>query len=101
MRVEQGGSRQGSLASRRCRWPLGHLRSLGAGPLPIGQGQTISQPYIVGFMSQELKLNKRMVVLEFPSMEQARRWYASAEYRSLLAMRQRSTKSKVVLIEGT
>lgn len=32
--------------------------------LPIGQGQTISQPYIVGFMSQELKLNKRMVVLE-------------------------------------
>ena len=44
---------------------------------------------------------KRMVVLEFPSMEQARRWYASPEYRSLLAMRQRSTKSKVVLSEGT
>lgn len=32
--------------------------------LPIGNGQTISQPYIVGFMSQELRLTKRMVVLE-------------------------------------
>ena len=32
--------------------------------LPIGNGQTISQPYIVGFMSQELRLDKRMVVLE-------------------------------------
>lgn len=32
--------------------------------LPIGSGQTISQPYIVGFMSQHLQLNKRMVVLE-------------------------------------
>ena len=32
--------------------------------LPIGNGQTISQPYIVGFMSQELRLDKRTVVLE-------------------------------------
>ncbi len=32
--------------------------------LPIGSGQTISQPYIVGFMSQELQLTRRMVVLE-------------------------------------
>ncbi|MEQ1890637.1 MAG: protein-L-isoaspartate(D-aspartate) O-methyltransferase [Alphaproteobacteria bacterium] len=32
--------------------------------LPIGSGQTISQPYIAGFMSQELQLTRRMVVLE-------------------------------------
>ena len=32
--------------------------------LPIGCGQTISQPYIVGFMTQELRLDKRMIVLE-------------------------------------
>ena len=43
---------------------------------------------------------KRMVVLEFPSMEQAKRWYGSPEYRELLAMRQRSTKSRVVMVEG-
>ena len=43
---------------------------------------------------------KRMVVLEFPTMEQAKRWYGSPEYRGLLAMRQRSTTSRVVLVEG-
>lgn len=32
--------------------------------LPIGEGQTISQPYTVAFMTQELKLKKGMKVLE-------------------------------------
>jgi protein-L-isoaspartate(D-aspartate) O-methyltransferase len=27
-------------------------------PLPIGMGQTISQPYIVALMTQELRLNR-------------------------------------------
>ena len=43
---------------------------------------------------------KRMVVLEFPSMAQAKAWYTSAEYRDLMALRQRTTRSKVVLLEG-
>jgi len=34
------------------------------GPLPIGLGQTISQPYIVALMTQELKLNRDCEVLE-------------------------------------
>ncbi|WP_372917993.1 protein-L-isoaspartate(D-aspartate) O-methyltransferase [Salegentibacter sp.] len=34
------------------------------GPLPIGRGQTISQPYIVAYMAQELKLNPNDKVLE-------------------------------------
>lgn len=33
-------------------------------PLPIGQGQTISQPYIVALMSQVLKVKPDMRVLE-------------------------------------
>lgn len=33
-------------------------------PLPIGQGQTISQPYIVGFMTQALGLDPNSKVLE-------------------------------------
>lgn len=32
--------------------------------LPIGEGQTISQPLIVGLMTQALKVGKRMTVLE-------------------------------------
>lgn len=34
------------------------------GPLPIGKGQTISQPYIVAYMAQELKLKPQDIVLE-------------------------------------
>ena len=33
-------------------------------PLPIGEGQTISQPYVVAWMSQLLELEKGMKVLE-------------------------------------
>lgn len=33
-------------------------------PLPIGWGQTISQPYVVGLMTHALKLGERMKVLE-------------------------------------
>lgn len=36
-------------------------------PLPIGRGQTISQPYIVAFMAQALKLSPEDVVLEIGS----------------------------------
>lgn len=34
------------------------------GPLPIGQGQTISQPYIVALMTQELRVDRECDVLE-------------------------------------
>jgi len=33
-------------------------------PLPIGHGQTISQPYIVAFMTEQLHLTPRSRVLE-------------------------------------
>jgi protein-L-isoaspartate(D-aspartate) O-methyltransferase len=34
------------------------------GPLPIGEGQTISQPYIVAYMTEKLKLDMTLKVLE-------------------------------------
>ncbi|MFO7768152.1 MAG: protein-L-isoaspartate(D-aspartate) O-methyltransferase [bacterium] len=39
-------------------------RAYGDHPLPIGQGQTISQPYIVAFMTQALQLQGDEKVLE-------------------------------------
>jgi len=39
-------------------------QAYGDGPLPIGIGQTISQPYIVALMSQELKITPDCDVLE-------------------------------------
>ena len=43
---------------------------------------------------------KRIVVTEFPSMEQARRWYDSEDYRPLKALRLRTARGSVVLVEG-
>jgi uncharacterized protein (DUF1330 family) len=43
---------------------------------------------------------RRVVVLEFPSAEQARRWYGSQEYAAPLAMRHRASTGKLVLVEG-
>ncbi len=43
---------------------------------------------------------KRIVVTEFPSIEQARRWYDSEEYRPLKALRLRTARGSVVLVEG-
>lgn len=42
----------------------------------------------------------RVVVLEFASMDQARKWYHSPEYAPALAIRSRAGKSKVILVEG-
>jgi uncharacterized protein (DUF1330 family) len=43
----------------------------------------------------------RLVVLEFPSVEAAQRFYDSAEYAPLLKLRLASTKSDVVLASGS
>ena len=43
---------------------------------------------------------KRIVVLEFPSMAQARKFYDSPEYAPLIKLRQKASKGKLILVEG-
>ena len=43
---------------------------------------------------------KRMVMLEFPSYEQALKWYRSPEYAPLITLRQKASKGRLVLVEG-
>ena len=43
---------------------------------------------------------QRFVILEFPSMDQARRFYDSGEYAPVLAIRKKASKSKLILVEG-
>jgi uncharacterized protein (DUF1330 family) len=42
----------------------------------------------------------RFVILEFASMDQAKRWYASPEYAPALAIRKRASRSKLIFAEG-
>ena len=42
----------------------------------------------------------RTVILEFPSMEQAKQWYDSEEYRHPKALRHQSADSNMILVQG-
>jgi uncharacterized protein (DUF1330 family) len=43
---------------------------------------------------------KRVVVLEFPTYEQARAWWDSDEYRAPKALRQATARTNMILVEG-
>ena len=51
-------------------WP----RAYGDHPLPIGHNQTISQPYIVALMCQELKLEEGKKILQFIQLRDMRNY---------------------------
>jgi len=40
------------------------------------------------------------VLIEFPSLKQAQRWYGAEEYRELKALRLAATRGNAVFIEG-
>ena len=43
---------------------------------------------------------KRFVILEFPDVAAAQRWYDSPEYRPLRELRQRTSKGQLFIVEG-
>ena len=43
---------------------------------------------------------QRLVVIEFPSMEQARAWYDSDAYREPKAMRMAAGNTRLLLVDG-
>jgi uncharacterized protein (DUF1330 family) len=42
-----------------------------------------------------------VIMLEFPSLEQAERWYTSSEYKPLIAMREKAARTNLIIAEGT
>jgi len=42
----------------------------------------------------------RLVVIEFPDRDAARRFYDSPEYQAIIGLRQRAATSRVILVEG-
>jgi uncharacterized protein (DUF1330 family) len=48
----------------------------------------------------EGKLPSAIIVLEFPSMEQAKAWYHDPEYAPLIKLRQTGADADVVVVDG-
>ncbi len=42
----------------------------------------------------------RLVILEFPSAERAKAWWASAEYEQAKALRHETARSRMIVVEG-
>jgi uncharacterized protein (DUF1330 family) len=43
----------------------------------------------------------RLLMLEFPTFEQAERWYNSSEYKPVIAIRERAARTQLIIAEGT
>jgi uncharacterized protein (DUF1330 family) len=43
---------------------------------------------------------KRFVVVEFPSVERAKAWWASPEYAAAKALRQATAETQMIVVEG-
>ncbi len=43
---------------------------------------------------------KRMVLLEFESLERARQWWDSSEYREAKRLRQETARTRMIAVEG-
>ncbi len=43
---------------------------------------------------------RTIIIVTFPSMEQARRWYVSAEYAAALEVRDAALERELILVDG-
>lgn len=43
----------------------------------------------------------RLLMVEFPSLEQAEHWYNSSEYKPLIAIREKAARTQMIIVEGT
>ena len=44
---------------------------------------------------------RRVVICEFESIDRARQWYESEEYRPAMAIRKKTSTAKIIVVEGT
>jgi uncharacterized protein (DUF1330 family) len=48
----------------------------------------------------EWPTDQRVVIVEFPSMQRAREWYASPEYGAALELRAGALSRRLIFVEG-
>lgn len=63
-------------------------------------GEYLARGGNMDFKETDLWRPKRMVLVRFPSVEQARRFYDSEQYQAVLPISQRSAKRTVIILEG-
>ncbi len=64
------------------------------------QGEFIVATTDVDVVEGEWRHAGILVLIRFPTLERARAWYASEEYRPALRVRQASSRSRLMIFEG-
>jgi uncharacterized protein (DUF1330 family) len=63
-------------------------------------GRYLAKGDRIGLLEGEGPAPLAMAVLEFPSVEQAKAWFASDDYQKAAAIRRNGAKNRFLLIEG-
>ena len=63
-------------------------------------GRYLAKGDRIGLLEGEGPAPLAMAVLEFPSLEQAKAWFASDDYQKAAAIRRGGAKNRFLLIEG-
>jgi uncharacterized protein (DUF1330 family) len=81
--------------------PVGYAdyKELATATVPLYGGKYIARGGKTETLEGEWDID-RLVILEFPSMEQAKTWLNSPEYAPARALRHKYASTKMVVIEG-
>jgi uncharacterized protein (DUF1330 family) len=63
-------------------------------------GRYLAKGERIGLLEGDGPAPLAMAVLEFPSLEQAKAWFASEDYQKAAAIRRGGAKNRFLLIEG-
>ncbi|HEY9660157.1 MAG TPA: DUF1330 domain-containing protein [Allocoleopsis sp.] len=74
-------------------------RSLAAASIAKYEGRYLARGAIPQVVEGETT-ERRIVIVEFPSMEKARKWYTSPDYAEALKLRERALNRRLLFVEG-
>ncbi len=76
-----------------------YIQQAGPTSAPYG-GRLIANAGRPVTLEGDWKPRGRILIMEFPSVEQAKAWYQSPEYAAAIPLRQRTSVSSFILVEG-
>ncbi len=74
-------------------------KQLAAASIPAYGGRYLARAAQAIVVEGE-QTNRRIVIVEFPSMQQLRKWYASPEYAEALKFRGAALERRLMFVEG-
>lgn len=78
----------------------GRYRSLAQDSIARYGGRYLARGVLPDALEGDWPAARRMIVVEFPTMERAREWYASPEYAQALAVRDQALSRRLLFVEG-